>query len=63
VYVKGVGKMKDLKNNAIEQIAAKLHVATAKIKITIYVRIFPRKSVSPTYIGLNKKFDPMSDFF
>jgi hypothetical protein len=42
VYVKGVGKMKDLKNNAIEQIViAKLHVAKAEIKIIIYGNIFP----------------------
>jgi hypothetical protein len=53
-----------LKNNAIEQIViAMLHVAKAEIKIIIHGNIFPQQSVSPTHIGLNKKFDPMSDFF
>jgi hypothetical protein len=64
VYVKGMGKMKDLENDIIEQIViARLHVATAKIKITIYRNIFPWQLVSPMHIGLNKKFDPMSNFF
>jgi len=63
--VKGVGKMKDLKNDAGELALNRLSLPgkSQDQNYYIYGYIFPQQLVSPTYIGLNKKFDPISDFF